>query len=605
MHWHFEEYPPNLVEAEVTQQEQFQNEEIDLPATLIRETIQNSLDARINENGRAIVSFRYVSGNLPEPWFLRSLFERHLEHASAACINISDCDFERPTALIIEDFGTTGLTGAWDTRIAGNFHNFWRRQGITDKSGKQQGRRGLGKLVFSASSRLRAFFGLTIPNDPNVPLLMGQTVLRFRLINGRLYPPHAFFSGVKQTDPEKGLPIPITDLSLINDFRKQFGLRRTNELGLSIVVPFPEPSLKLSAMMTAGITSFFIPILHEQLVLEFGDITVDAGNIFDVARKQCNGKISDIDELFAFIMETREKMRDAVSPEPGWHRNGRLTKDSFRHDDLEKMKADFAASRMVAACMPVRISRKSGERRESNFFLFLKKPVNLSKGQDFYVRSGLNIPGESKFRDRRALGMLLAEDEPVAEFLGDAENPAHYRWNGKSPELHRKYKNPEMTLRAIRNSLIGLHDLLTQVAEEADELALRDFFWIPGRPGGKGKKKGTPEPPAPPIPKQDKYRIEKVSGGFTVRPSTTLSPEELPVQLVIMVAYDTVSGNPFRLYSEYDFDFSRQGDLKIKVAGADVLAEKNTITCTVKDPDFRIHVSGFDLKRDLVIRMEE
>jgi len=604
MHWHFDEYPPSMVETEVTQLEQFQNEDIDLPETLVRESIQNSLDARPSGQEQVRVRFTFVYGNPPEADFVQKLFDGHREHAIASDIDLSEIDFGRPSALIIEDFGTTGLTGAYDAWDEGRFCYFWRRRGKSNKSATQQGRRGLGKLVFSATSQLRSFFGLTIPDDSRTPLLMGHTVLKSHRIDGRRYPPDGFFSAVKESPPEPGLPIPITDETFIKGFRHQFHLQRTDEPGLSIIVPFPVPALTLEVLIASGILGFFIPILRRQLVLEFGDITINAENVRDVAKEFCKTKIPDIDELFDFIMETRET-GDVISPDPDWYRNGRLTKDSFRQDDLEKMRADFAAGRMVAACMPVVISRKGGERRESNFFLFLKKPANLSKGQAFYVRSGLNIPKASKFGDRKALGLLLAEDEPVAEFLGDAENPAHVKWDSKSETLRQKYKYPEPTLRAIRNSLVGLHDLLTQVSEEADELALLDFFWIPGRPGGKGKKRVTPQPPAPPIPKQDKYKIEKASGGFTVRPSTTLLPEELPLQLVIRVAYDTVSGNPFRLYSEYDFDFSRPGDVRIEVAGAEVRAEKNTITCTVNDENFHIRVRGFDPRRDLVIRVED
>lgn len=600
MYWHFDELPPSMVDTEVTQLEQFQNEDMDLPETLVRESIQNSLDARQSGQGQVTIRFAFVSGNPPESDFVKKLFDGHLEHAGASGIDLSEVDFNRPSALVIEDFGTTGLTGEYGSWDEGKFYYFWRCRGKSNKSATQQGRRGLGKLVFPASSQLRSFFGLTIPDGASIPLLMGQTVLKSRRINGRRYPPDAYFCEVN------GLPFPLTDESLIKEFQHHFSLRRGHEPGLSIVVPFPITNLTLERMITAGILGFFIPILHGQLVLEFGDVTIKAENVLDVAKDYCGTTIPDIGELFAFIMEARDRMKNAASPEPGWYRNGRLTEKSFRQDDLERMKTDFADGMMVSASLPILISRKNGISDESKFFLFLKKPVNLSRGQDFYVRSGLNIPGESKFRDRRALGMLLAEDEPVAEFLGDAETPSHYRWNGKAESLRQRYKNPDKTLSTIRNSLIWLHDLLTQVTEEPpDEVALLDFFWIPGQSGGKGKAKVAPPPEPPPVPSRDRYRIEKVSGGVIVRPFTPFPPEDLPLQLVISVAYDTISGNPFRLYSEYDFDFSRPGDVRIEVVGAKVSAEKNMIKCTLENGDFRIRAEGFDPKRDLVIRLED
>ena len=64
--------------------------------------------------------------------------------------------------LVIEDFGTTGLRGAWDRKDDQGFSDFWRRIGRSHKRGQQGGRWGLGKLVFSGASRVRSFFGLTI-----------------------------------------------------------------------------------------------------------------------------------------------------------------------------------------------------------------------------------------------------------------------------------------------------------------------------------------------------------------------------------------------------------------------------------------------------------
>ncbi len=600
MYWHFDELPSSMVEQEVTQLEQFQNEDIDLPETLVRESIQNSLDAKATGQEKVKVRFSIVNDNHPEPGFVESLFVGHLEHAKASDVDLSEIDFNKPTALVIEDFGSTGLTGNYNNWDEGKFYYFWRCRGKSNKSATQQGRRGLGKLVFPASSRLRAFFGLTIPEDSRIPLLMGQTVLKSRRMSGRRYPPDAFFSDVGD------LPVPITKNDIIEQFRHQFRLQRRNEPGLSIIIPFPVLDLGLENMISAGILGFFIPILHGQLILEFGDISIDAENVLDVAKRYCGTMIPDIDILFSFIMETREVIKTPVDPIPDWVQYGRLTEKSFQQSDLEKLKSDLSEGRTIAVRMPIVIRKKYGESQPSHFFVFLKKPQDLSRGRDFYVRSGLNIPGESKFGERIALGLLLAEDEPVAEFLGDAENPAHYKWNGRSETLRKKYRNPELTLRAIRNSLVGIHDLLTQRLEEPpDERALLDFFWYFGNQAGKGRTKATSLQQIPSGLPKDKYLIQEVDNGFVVKSSRKLPKNELPLQIVIAVAYDTIAGNPFKLYSEYDFDFSRPEDVAIKVYGAKVNAEKNRLTCTVENEEFGIRVTGFDPKRDLIVRLEE
>jgi hypothetical protein len=126
MKWHFTEWPPQFVETEVTQEDQFRNEEVDLSDTLVRESIQNSLDARTVNNGQAIVRLSFVGGDMSpiNAEFMQNLFEGHLGHAKAAGFELSGIDFNCPHALIIEDYGTTGLTGNWQFTDDGNFSDF-------------------------------------------------------------------------------------------------------------------------------------------------------------------------------------------------------------------------------------------------------------------------------------------------------------------------------------------------------------------------------------------------------------------------------------------------------------------------------------------------
>ncbi len=73
--------------------------------------------------------------------------------------------------LVIEDFGTRGLTGdphvdpelepASD--IKNDFFYFWRNVGRSNKGEVDRGRWGLGKAVFTVASRIRTIFGITRP----------------------------------------------------------------------------------------------------------------------------------------------------------------------------------------------------------------------------------------------------------------------------------------------------------------------------------------------------------------------------------------------------------------------------------------------------------
>ena len=78
MKWHFVPQPQNLVETEVTQRDQFRNDEVDLSDTIVREAVQNSLDAAIGDN-QVRVNFRWVNGSSGlHNGYLQELFDGHL-----------------------------------------------------------------------------------------------------------------------------------------------------------------------------------------------------------------------------------------------------------------------------------------------------------------------------------------------------------------------------------------------------------------------------------------------------------------------------------------------------------------------------------------------
>lgn len=605
MKWQFEEFPKSLVETEVTQRDQFRNDEVDLADTLIRETVQNSLDARAGNGAAVTVRFAFPDGDsAPDPAYIKALFQGHLEHAAAAGLEVGSIDLDHPRAIVVEDFGTRGLQGNPWKDGDDDFNDFWRRHGISHKSGDRRGRWGLGKLVFSTSSLLRAFFGLTVPADTQSPLLMGQTVLSMHKLNGKKYPAHTHFSDVLTSGQDADLRVPITDPEFLGRFSKEFRLRRSNEPGLSLAIPFPHPDLERTRMVAAAIRHYFIPILRGQLVIEFDDLVLNSDSLRECAHEYLPpGAIHDVDELFAFVREA-DTTRDFVSLGERWHRDG--LEQATQPEALETMRQSFAEGSLIGVRFPIDIVRKDGTAVSTEVRGFLKKPSGLSRGQDHYVRSGITVPQESKFGHRNALGLLLADDAAISEFLGDAENPAHTLWIGNAEKVQKNYRGAKDRVTAIKKCLQNLHDLLAQAVEEKAEEALLDFFWTPGMGVGPRREKGkeTFPPAQPPTSEPKLFRISAARGGFTVRPGAALTADQLPLEATIRAAYDVDEGNPFRLWSEFDFDFAKQGDAQIVVKGAEAKGTGNTIRCTVRETGFEITVTGLDERRDLIVKVE-
>ncbi|MCP9448064.1 MAG: hypothetical protein NNA22_10920 [Nitrospira sp.] len=606
MNWDFRVQPAYLVESEVTQRDQFKSDELDLSEAFVREPIQNSLDAAVAKQVRVRFAWRDKNSGLDPDFFFR-LFDNYLPHARAAGIEVDNIDFQNPTALVVEDFGTCGLTGAVDRKDDGNFSDFWRRHGRSHKTGSHRGRWGLGKLVFSTASSLGAFFGLTVRNGENCPLLMGQSVLNHHELNGSLYPPHAFFAAFKDDptgDPNRGLPVPLTDHSLIEKFRSNLGLRRTTEPGLSIVIPFPISSLDRDLMVAEAILNYFFPILTGQLVVDFDGEVLEADTLRNLFQRYGKNKIADADALFQFVEGIRDfDPKALLQMADSWTDRGKLTDEALTSGQLSQLRESFRKGELVGVNMPIEIKKKNGISSKTQFALYLKRPDGIQKGRDLYVRGGITVPGEAKFHERKSLGALVATEEAISEFLGDAENPAHTKWNGQAEKLQNKYKYPAQTLRHIRNSLVELHDLIVQAIEEEDERALLQFFWAPGL--GPRKRKETPPGPGNiPEPKPQPVRIDLARGGFTILPTRHLAGRALPLECSVEAAYDLLSGNPFRRYDPLDFDFQRKGDVTITAEKVTVKsASRNRIDFTIDAPDFRLDVTGFDPNRDVVVRV--
>jgi hypothetical protein len=76
------------------------------------------------------------------------------------------------------------------------------------------------------------------------------------------------------------------------------------------------------------------------------------------------------------------------------------------------------------------------------------------------------------------------------------------------------------------------------------------------------------------------------------------------MQLQIRCAYDILSGNPYKRYSEYDFSFYRH-PLQVTKQNADCWPTLgNELDVIARKPDFKIEVSGFDPNRDLIIEAQ-
>lgn len=600
----FRELQADEMERPPTQRDQFNNDDVALGEALIREAFQNSLDAALGPVQMRVAFHQPREDDLE--WLKTLMHEAELKERLVACgVDVKDVDFSSPCLLVIEDFGTTGLTGSWETKDDRPFSDFWRRMGRSHKGGRQLGRWGLGKLVFSSASRVRSFFGLTVRHDdPKVALLMGQAVLTHHRLarDGKDYDSHGFFA---VTRGGQRFQLPETQEVFLERFRSVCGLTRRFEPGLSVVIPFVDTSIEERKIIQFILRNYFFPILTGKLTAEVSG-TLISGDTFREVAVRLGGEQFSADGLASFILEMNAARSNGgmIELPATWVAD---LEGSLPPERWDALRSAFAReSRLVSFRAPLLLKRKNGTEVSSHVDLFLKRSGD-SQGAALFVRDAITLPAEAQryFRANNCFAALVADEEGVAAFLGDAENPAHTSWSASAEKVTSNWRNAPARLSEIRAALQKLHNVLAKALEDVDPNALIDILSVPDRGGARGMRpKGSlVRPPVVPLrpPKPKSYRVVRRRGGFAVKAGPGIASERLPLQIRVRVAYDVLRGDPFGKHSPYDFDLAGRS-LSIRSTGAAVAAEgPGTLLIDALTPDFEVEVEGFDPRRDLAI----
>ncbi len=597
----FQKVSVGSVETDPTQWDQFNTDELGAAEAVSRESHQNALDAGAG-GGPVRTRISLHTANPADGDFFEELFAPLVPHLKACGDRFVPPDVRQPRFLVVEDFGTIGLTGSWDSVDRGNFSDFWRRFGNSHKSGAKGGSWGLGKLAYPGTSRARTFFGVTIRIDDPQPLLMGQTVLKHHEVSGDRFVPFGFYSILA----EDGLQLPITDIELIERFSTAVGFRRTNEPGLSIAVPFVPEDLTEAALIQPLLKNYFFPILMGHLEIEVGEVRITKETFAEAVAEYGGEDFAD-GSLESFIKRLHELLQ-ANSPDaelPATWQYGKV-EDALDEAGWKDLRSKLGGGELVHIRVPVKVKAADGASKSGKVDIAFLLGEEGQKPRGLFVRDSLTINAEARqqYRDKIAFAALVAGEGPVAQLLRAAENPAHTEWNPKAQKLGDDWDPDDAAkrVRQIKRLPRQLCDLLVQAAEQRDERALIDFFSIPDqadRDSPETPPASPPPPPIPPIPPTPQaYKLFRRPTGFAIGGSDV----EEPGKLRVTVAYDLVRGDPFKAFSSFDFDFLKLDDtgLEIKAGGADLeFVAPNVLQITPHTNEFEVEVLGFDTHRDL------
>lgn len=597
--WEFNKTDPSSVRVELTQRDQFNNDDVGLADALVREVIQNSSDAG---EGAEPVKVRFAIKTLDayEVELLESNFGSLKPHFAACDMSPGSGTDEPVRVLSIEDFNTTGLTGSFEELDRDNFDNFWRSVGKSEKSGGKGGRWGLGKLVYSSSSRVKVFFGMTVRKDEDAPSLMGQAVLANHCIGDNYFPAHGFwFDG--RSDNLK-LQLPVQNDAEIEKFRKFSDLSRTGQPGLSIIIPHLIPGIDLASIISGVVNNYYFPILAGKLIVEVGDTLIDCETFLGVAgaAQSANTRVP-----FEFVKE----ISDAMKSPPAFVAdksigNTELDEKHFGEEKIAEMKAAYSSGNLVHSRVPVSLKSNEGPEKTSHIDLFLQALPENESPFSLFARGPITLPGEQRyFSGAVARGAMIANDDDVAEFLGDAENPAHTRWNPSAEKLVARWHSPKPVLTAIRHSLRALYGIVAEQGEIQDDEALIDFFSLVDKAQASGgKKKKAVKPKVDVNPREKAIGVKPRDGGFEISAGPGAAKWDFPRTVRVRMAYDMIGANPFKRFSRFDFDLNKKGDVELTAENADIeIIGPNVIKFVVHNSEFQLTAAGFDKRRDLVV----
>lgn len=622
--WHFRNLHPNDNSGTSTVEDNFANEERTSIEILVRETLQNPLDAR---NGEEIVRVRYnvVTVDRASSVFAQKLFSPEFEdHASAGKLKPPEGIPDRVDFLIVEDFGTSGLEGCYtDSETDGtaeNWNAFWFREGEGAKPTKSNGGAGQGKVTLYTSSRIRTVLALTRRASDSKTLLFGccKFSQNYKRPNSTGRWAKEALWGVSVSCDK--LAVPIEDPELLGHVQAELKLSRGTQSGTSFIVPLPH-DISLDAVAIAVVNEFYYPIKRGRLVVEVGEVVLDAISI-TVKAKEFGTGVRHAPQFLAFIDSTiagHIGQTPTATAKLQWSKDSKLSDDCFETSELAALKKSFENSDIVSVDFPVTLKKLDPPGSSEGLFrVVLMQDIEADQSHELFIRRDLCIDGEKRLKGSRriqpAIALTLIDDIALSSFLAVAEEPTHRTWNARRRKLIARYGAPEKVLNAVRNAALRLVELLTP-AGKRDETALSIYFADPLAPpakrkGAAGKSAISPiaDPPETPVippPKPKLIDLVPLTDGFKVRLKAGEDTQSrLPLVCHVEVAYATTFGDPFAQWDAAEFWLNDERLFPATIVGIENFVRGgNEVSFELTAPESEISMVGFDSNRQLEVRL--
>ena len=286
---------------------------------------------------------------------------------------------------------------------------------------------------------------------------MGHSVLKTHLVEGKKYSPYGWY-GIFSED----FALPIEDKLYLKKFSSQFQIKRLGKAGLSIIIPYPDPSVKIETILSSVLLHYFFPILSKGLVVELYEgekhLIIDGQKVDELLQYVDFSKSrltkENFQHLFNFTRWIHSLLPTAfvklnlppTQGAPKWNET------LFDPGVLSKLQEQFDRRERLAIRVPLKVKPKDKTTEETYFDIFMERDDRLDKVEDHFIREGITISGVSTLKQKGIRVIVSVNDKILSAFLGDSENPAHTEWQERSPKLKNQYKHGVSCLRFVKNS---------------------------------------------------------------------------------------------------------------------------------------------------------
>lgn len=625
--------------------------------SLVREAIQNSLDAHAKSSGSgpAHVRIYYAAKGkaLSKDAYAKYLKGAKEHYAAEECkVDVlnngasSQIDLFEPEEkypyVVIEDFNTIGLVGDiakdyTNEKKKPPYYRFFWSENQSEKGEGTRGKWGIGKVVFPIASRLRTFFAYSVRADDSPrEILCGKALLSYHTVDGERYSADGWWGCQKNGDA-----MPETDPGTIAAFKVDFNLARKDEPGLSVVVPYVK-ELDWTEMQRVLVENYMVAIVRGELAVELENdegekIFYDAAHLESI--EAFLAQLAESDKgaktlLQAFQMicegltapkEFRVGLYEGDRPE--WQ-DGIFNENMLSQirDELDKTENGDETGNPVTIVVPMRVAPKRGERKEGEFKVVLRRSPGASAHPWFY-RAGLYINRVRPHAVSNFVAVVLI-DGVVSDMLNQAEPPSHSEWRVLTGDFKSLYKYAGEHIDFVIKSVRRLVDRIDETEKGLDRTTLKNIFFVSrqnrlatlkhGKGAGKGTGTGgakeaqesggaTDKNEVPNFTdfaeKPKSYMIYPVKDGEDSGVAIKANDKEFkPTEVNVSFFYETLSGKV--KFNENDFSFLKKGSLAVSYEPAGLVVEypaanRVRIKADESSKDFKLTIRGFDANRDL------